>query len=182
MKILPKQILAILLFLSLITINYHPVKADNNNEVEHLINMVQESHQAQLNLVNEISSREEVLSNLSPYFSTPFIEKLLTEHLLETKYGPMILGTDFSPYFIPFFSYDEKTKVTISQSSKIATISEVFHLFDMDGIESSTGRLTTVYLESRENGWIITNIEMKDVSTKIRKGIHHILVNAFFEA
>jgi len=72
---------------------------------------VKDAFQTQVALSEKERSLNEIKGMLRRYFTNDFISLFLEENLVKTDNGYQTFGTDFPLYYIPFFSYDDKTKV-----------------------------------------------------------------------
>ncbi|MBS4172324.1 DUF3993 domain-containing protein [Bacillus sp. FJAT-49736] len=72
---------------------------------------VQAAFHTQVVLSEKERSLKNVEEMLSNYFTKEFISQFNMENLVKTKNGYQTFGSDFPLYYIPFFSYDERTKV-----------------------------------------------------------------------
>ncbi|MEK5522472.1 hypothetical protein B5V89_16145 [Heyndrickxia sporothermodurans] len=73
--------------------------------------IVKRAFDAQVQLSEKERSLNEINELMEPYFTKKFIPLFLKENLVKTDHGYQTFGTDFPLYYIPFFSYDEYTKV-----------------------------------------------------------------------
>jgi hypothetical protein len=84
---------------------------------EEVLIFLHEAFQAQLSLSEEGRTEEEVLSILKPYFTDSYIQLFKNENIVEEDGLQFTYGTDFAPYYIPFFQFSDQTEVVINKNS-----------------------------------------------------------------
>jgi hypothetical protein len=84
---------------------------------EEALTFLHEAFQAQLSLSEEGRTEEEVLSILKPYFTDSYIQLFKNENIVEENGLQFTYGTDFAPYYIPFFQFSDQTDVVINKNS-----------------------------------------------------------------
>ncbi|WP_147531779.1 DUF3993 domain-containing protein [Bacillus marasmi] len=105
--------LIITVILLLLPVQTYAILTSENPE--EILKFVNESFQAQVALSEKDRSLNEVHELLSPYFTQSYMELFLKENLVEENQKYFTLGSDFALYYIPFFSYNDDTKVVIKQ-------------------------------------------------------------------
>lgn len=84
---------------------------------EEVLDFLHEAFQAQLSLSEEGRTEEEVLSILQPYFTDSYIELFKKENIVEENGLQITYGSDFAPYYIPFFQFSDQTEIVINKNS-----------------------------------------------------------------
>ncbi|RLQ90606.1 DUF3993 domain-containing protein [Falsibacillus albus] len=119
---------------------------------------VKEAFQAQVSLSEKERTMPEVMQVLKPYFTDKFVDIFLQANLVKTKSGYQTFGSDFAPYYIPFFSYD-KSKMKIVQDGGDFFVIEKF-VDDGDGpVSFPDGYQGVKFLKTGENEWKIDEVE-----------------------
>lgn len=99
----------ILIFLLIIPLSPH-AKTESINENE-VFPFLQEAFKAQVALSEFPRAKEEIADLLNPYFSASYQMTFLAENIVEEDGKFLTYGSDFAPFYIPFFQYSKKTKV-----------------------------------------------------------------------
>jgi hypothetical protein len=84
---------------------------------EDVLDFLHEAFQAQVSLSEEGRTEKEVLSILQPYFTDSYIELFKKENIVEENGLQFTYGTDFAPYYIPFFQFSDQTEIVINKNS-----------------------------------------------------------------
>lgn len=108
-----KYSLFVLIIFLLLPIHTYAKLTDDNRE--EIFEFVKGAFQAQVALSEKERSIEEVHDLLTPYFTTSYMELFLKENLVEENQKYYTLGSDFALYYIPFFSYNDDTKIVVKQ-------------------------------------------------------------------
>lgn len=106
----------------------NPATASSNEPLsnDNVFEFLEEAFQAQSSLTFEFRTYEEVKKIISPYFEDHYIDVFLEENLIKENNKYIIYGSDFALYFIPFFSYSEKTKVVNDEMNNKIYVYELF--------------------------------------------------------
>ncbi|CAG9619910.1 DUF3993 domain-containing protein [Sutcliffiella rhizosphaerae] len=116
----------ILLIVLVVMLGSHTVSAEQKLSDEEIFTFLNEAYNSQLSLGEKHHSMNEIKEKLNDYFSSDYQDAFLAEHLFEEKEGFITYGTDFTPYYIPFFSYNEETKVLRDEINEIITVYQFF--------------------------------------------------------
>ncbi|WP_078547448.1 DUF3993 domain-containing protein [Litchfieldia alkalitelluris] len=135
------------------------VNAANDREMtrEDTFKLLDNAFNAQLSLSEKLRNLEEINRILNSYFIKDYTELFLKENLFEEKDGYIVYGSDFAPYYIPYFSYTPETKI-IHDAQKDKYY--VYEHFD----ESSEGPVNyedhyaTVTLQYTNDTWKISEL------------------------
>lgn len=122
---------------------------------ENILSHLQSAFNAQQSLSEKPREKEEMVHILSDYFDKEVINQYLGENMFEENGQYIIYGTDFPSYVIPFFTYDEKTKI-MEENDQII----VYEFFPAtsDGPVSYDNHYEWVKLTKTQKGLIITEI------------------------
>ncbi|HZH62898.1 MAG TPA: DUF3993 domain-containing protein [Metabacillus sp.] len=82
-----------------------------NMSRENILSHLQNAYYAQQSLSEKPREKEEMVHILSDYFDKGLTNQYLKENMVEENGQYIVYGTDFPIYVIPFFTYDEKTKI-----------------------------------------------------------------------
>ncbi|QFT88675.1 hypothetical protein FIU87_08470 [Bacillus sp. THAF10] len=116
----------ILLFL-ILTGGYHSAHAEQQPYSDkEVYSFLQEAFSAQISIGEDYFTKAEVEERLNPYFTKQYQQLFTAEHLVKDQEGYTTYGTDFAIYYIPFFSYNEDTKVLWSDNSSVITVYQFF--------------------------------------------------------
>ncbi len=133
-------------------------------QTEEVFEFLKSAFIAQVSLSEEPRSMGEVTAILEPYFSDSYIDLFLKENIVEENDLYFTYGTDFAPYYLPFFSYTDKTKV-IEDHQSIFVI-EYFPKVT-EGPVSYEGHYEAIELEGMEGGLKVTNIWYENLPERI---------------
>lgn len=84
---------------------------------EDVLGFLHEAFQAQVSLSEEGRTEEEVNSILKPYFTDSYNQLFKKENMVEKNGLQLTYGTDFAPYYIPFFQFSDQTEIVINKNS-----------------------------------------------------------------
>ncbi len=135
------------------------VVATNNEENrqvrDEIIERIMNAFDAQVALSEMPRTKEEMKKIIYPYFTDEFVERYLQENSHEVNGKYIVYGTDSPTDTIPFFSYNEATKVIVEESSII-----VYEFFPSsnDGPVSYSDHYELVYLQNLEGEWKVNEI------------------------
>ncbi|MCA1319048.1 DUF3993 domain-containing protein [Bacillus tianshenii] len=137
------------IFILLIGISH--VAAEAPAEKEKVFSLLKGAQEAQFSLGEKHRDMTEVQSVLDPYFSREYQEQFLDAHIFKEEKGYITYGTDVPHFYIPFFTYDENTKIKQDEASGKIYVYEFF------GVDESEGYLYPdhyefVELEQNEQG------------------------------
>jgi hypothetical protein len=84
---------------------------------EDVLGFLHEAFQAQVSLSEEGRTEDEVNSILKPYFTDSYNQLFKKENMVEENGLQFTYGTDFAPYYIPFFQFSDQTEIVINKNS-----------------------------------------------------------------
>ncbi|MDX5474101.1 MAG: DUF3993 domain-containing protein [Bacillaceae bacterium] len=93
---------------------------------DEILDKLQEAFHAQYMLSEKYREKSEIEELLSNYFTKEYIEKFSNEHLYKEEEGYITYGTDFAIFYVPFYSYDDDTKIKYDARSNVYHIYEFF--------------------------------------------------------
>ncbi|WP_243298786.1 DUF3993 domain-containing protein [Bacillus litorisediminis] len=132
------------------------------------ITLVQDTFSAQVSLSEKPRTIEEVIAILDPYATSEFRQSFLEANLVNVDGKYQTFGSDFAPFYIPFFAFNQDTKFALAD--KKAYVYEMFAA-NSDGPVKYKEGFRGVELQLTEDGWKVHNIlspeEMLPVIEKI---------------
>jgi hypothetical protein len=66
---------------------------------------------SQVSLSEKVRTMEEIEAVLDPYFTKDYKSRFIDENVVGQEDEYQTYGTDFAPFYIPFYAFSEKTKV-----------------------------------------------------------------------
>lgn len=78
---------------------------------EEVFEFLEEAFHSQVSLSEQDRSLEEIKKVLHPYFTESYSSMFMEENVVGQENSYRTYGTDFAPYFIPFYAFTDKTKV-----------------------------------------------------------------------
>ncbi|RSK26844.1 DUF3993 domain-containing protein [Bacillus sp. HMF5848] len=130
--------------------------ANNTISNDDVFNFLQEASAAQLTLATDFHSLDDVNATLSSYFTEEYITEFTADHVYEEDEGYIVYGTDVSATFIPFFSYDDRTKVQWNESQSEIYVYEWF-TYEDDSPYWFEDQFTVTVIQLSKTGWLISN-------------------------
>jgi Protein of unknown function (DUF3993) len=73
--------------------------------------LVKEAFQTQVSLSEKPQPMEDIEKQLHASFTEELTDSFIEENVVQAEGGYLTFGSDFAPYYIPFFSYDKSTNV-----------------------------------------------------------------------
>ncbi|MEG9296469.1 DUF3993 domain-containing protein [Mangrovibacillus sp. Mu-81] len=75
------------------------------------LTLVKEAFQTQVSISEQPQSLEAIEKQLERSFTSELSDAFIEENVVKVEEGYQTFGSDFAQYYIPFFKYDESTKV-----------------------------------------------------------------------
>ena len=154
------------------------VKADRQLSEEEAFRFLQEAFDAQVSLSEKPRSMGQIEESLGRFFTkeykADFIEMNVKENI--DGEGYLAYGTDFALYYIPFFTYDENTKLAYDSEQDLWYVYEWFEESG-DGPVSYDGHYEAVGLTYEDEGWLIDDYQIQfdpdAISAEKEAAAHH---------
>lgn len=122
---------------------------------EDVLNFLHEAFQAQVSLTEKGRTEEEVNSILKPFFTDSYKQLFKKENIVEENGLQFTYGTDFAPYYIPFFQFSDQTEIVINKNS--IYVYEFFEGQD-EGPVSYKGHYEAIILKKENTGgWKVSD-------------------------
>lgn len=133
---------------------------------DQILDLVEDAAHAQISLSEKWRSMNEIKKILAPYLTEKYMERYLKENLVSEEGRFMTYGSDFSPYFIPFFAFTSETKV-ITEKNK----AYVFEYFDGSDIGpvSYPSHYEGLLLKKVDGSWKVSKYLYDDIPKAIIK-------------
>jgi Protein of unknown function (DUF3993) len=137
---------------------------------------VQNAFKAQVSLTEKTRTLEEIKQILSIYFEDDLIELYVESNVHKEGGKYIVYGTDFPMYTIPFFSYDENTKVYERDDERI--IYEFFPA-STDAPVVYDDHYEMIKMRKSKDGWKIYSIrnDLKQLEINEEQAIVEVQVN-----
>ncbi|WP_053345150.1 DUF3993 domain-containing protein [Peribacillus butanolivorans] len=132
---------------------------------EEVLSFVQEALVNQGSISEEVRTKKAIKEKLDTHFSEDFIEKFVEANVVKVNGGFTAYGSDFAPYYIPFFSYDENTKVVYGKSGEFIYVQEEFPVSE-DGPVSTGKHVESVTLKKVNNEWKVADVRYESENLK----------------
>ncbi|WP_010192708.1 DUF3993 domain-containing protein [Bacillus sp. m3-13] len=150
-----KSMTGIIAIITILFYGSNYASAEQSPRDEEVYTFLKDAFQSQLSLGEKHRSLEEIDLVLDPYFTKEYQQSFLKEHLFEEEAGYITYGTDFPAYYIPFFSYDEETKVMESSEDEIIIYEFFTSEEDMPSLYDD--HYEYVKLQETPSGWKVND-------------------------
>ncbi|WP_158553343.1 DUF3993 domain-containing protein [Peribacillus saganii] len=124
---------------------------------DRVFSKLDEAFRVQLSLSDEVRSWEDIEGMLDPYFTKSFISRFMDENIIKFDGGYAVPGSDFACCYIPYFSYNDKTKVIQDENSEKLYVQENFEKVE-NGPVSAASHFETITLNKENGSWKIDDI------------------------
>ncbi len=160
-----KMIVIFVLFLFVGQVQLQLTNAENVTMTRaEIIQFLQDALETQLSLGEGFRSKEELAVSLSPYFTDNYQQLFIKEHLFLESDGYILYGSDFMPYFIPNYSYDENTKIMTSSNEIV--VYEYFPPQFEGPVIWEQGLYEIITLIKQDDGWKIAEYNISSEEPK----------------
>ncbi len=78
---------------------------------EEVFAFLEKAFDSQVSLSEKGRTMDEIEAVLNPYFTEEYKSQFIGENIVGQENEYQTYGTDFAPYYIPFYAFSEKTKV-----------------------------------------------------------------------
>ncbi|MGY3715035.1 DUF3993 domain-containing protein [Sutcliffiella cohnii] len=142
----------------LFVINSPRILANEYLTEEEVIHFVKNASNAQLSLTEKNRSLQEVEAILNPYFSNLYIQYFLEEHLQKERGGYRTSGTDFTIFYVPFFTYTDQTEIIYDEQESSIHIIEFFPK-DLEHLSLYEDHYESITMRKMDDEWKITQYD-----------------------
>ncbi|MFJ7639323.1 DUF3993 domain-containing protein [Peribacillus sp. NPDC097224] len=150
---------------ALLLIGGLPVTAEEGIHREQVFSLMQEALNNQGSLSEEIRTEKDIKGKLNDHFTEEFIDKFYKANVVQVEGGYMAFGSDFAPYYIPFFSYDDHTEVIYGENSDYIYVQESFEVSE-GGPVTSGKHVETVTLKKENDVWKVADVSYESANQK----------------
>ncbi|WP_170971538.1 DUF3993 domain-containing protein [Peribacillus simplex] len=125
---------------------------------EEVLSLVQDAMENQGSISEEVRTKEAIEGKLDKHFTDDFIKKFVQANVVKVDGGYTAFGSDFAPYYIPFFSYDKNTEIIYEKNGDYIYVQEEFRDTG-DGPVSMEKHVESVTLKKENGVWKITDVK-----------------------
>ncbi|MEF2095299.1 DUF3993 domain-containing protein [Bacillus sp. CFBP9009] len=125
---------------------------------EEVLSLVQDAMENQGSISEEVRTKEAIEGKLDKHFTDDFIEKFVQANVVKVDGGYTAFGSDFAPYYIPFFSYDKNTEIIYGKNGDFIYVQEEFQDTG-DGPVSMEKHVESVTLKKENGVWKIMDVK-----------------------
>lgn len=165
MNKVPKFVFLGILLLMMVT----PVQVNAENKLndrEEVLQFLEAAFHAQVSLSEQERSLAQVNEVLNPFFSKSFKNHFIEANVVEENGKYITYGSDFAPYYIPFFEFSDTTKVVFLQDN----IYIIEHFPEKgDGPVSYDSHFEGIELVKEDGDWKVNEILQDRIPEDILK-------------
>ncbi|MFJ7508163.1 DUF3993 domain-containing protein [Peribacillus simplex] len=132
---------------------------------EEVLSLVQDAMKNQSSISEEVSTKETIEGKLDKHFTGDFIEKFVQANVVKVDGGYTAFGSDFAPYYIPFFSYDKNTEIVYEKNGDFIYVQEEFQDTG-DGPSSMEKHVESVTLKKENDVWKVMDVKYESEKMK----------------
>ncbi|MEK3805106.1 DUF3993 domain-containing protein [Bacillus sp. FSL H8-0547] len=160
MKLLLSTLVALIVFLGY----GHAGSAEELLTEEQSVQAVQKASEVQAALTEKERPLNEIKAMMEPYFTHSFIETYVKENVKETENGYIVYGSDFTPYSMPYFNYDEEMTFGAEKNTH-----KLFQFFpaEEEGPVSYDDHYEAVLFVKENGGYKIDDVVFSETEPKI---------------
>jgi Protein of unknown function (DUF3993) len=138
------------------------VKADRQLSKDEAFRILQDAFNAQVALSEKPRSMEEIEGSLERYFTVDYTEDFIEMNVKESMDGEgyQTYGTDAALYYIPFFTYDESTKIGYDSKREQWYVYEWFDE-SVDGPVSYEGHYEAAGISFDGDKWVVDDYQIR---------------------
>lgn len=159
MKFISSTFAALILFFGF----GHAGFAQSSFDQEEAADLTKEAAQTQLTLTENERSLEEIEKALEPYFTDEFIDGYMKENVHKGEKKYIVYGSDFTPYGIPFFNYDDNMQ--FGRENKKIKLYQFFPA-EEEGPVSYDDHFETVEFIEEDGSYKISSIQFSEEEPK----------------
>ncbi|WP_052342801.1 DUF3993 domain-containing protein [Bacillus sp. EB01] len=89
----------------------HATEGKNKPSREEIFTVLENAFLAQVSLSEKLRTKEEINEILSEYFTEEYAKEFWDINVAEENGKFVTYGTDFAPYYIPYYQFSDKTEV-----------------------------------------------------------------------
>ncbi|WHX68402.1 DUF3993 domain-containing protein [Peribacillus frigoritolerans] len=130
---------------------------------EEVLSLIHDAMENQVSISEEVRSKEAIEGKLEKHFTGDFIENFVQANVVKVDGGYTAFGSDFAPFYIPFFSYDKNTEIVYGKKGDVIYVQEEFQ-DNGEGPVTMEKHVEAVTLKKENGAW-----KVKDVKYENRK-------------
>ncbi|WHY58055.1 DUF3993 domain-containing protein [Peribacillus simplex] len=132
---------------------------------DEVLSLVKDAMENQGSISEEVRTKEAIEGKLDKHFTGDFIKKFVQANVVKVDGGYTAFGSDFAPYYIPFFSYDKNTEIIYGKNGDVIYVQE--ELGDTgDGPVSMEKHVESVTLKKENDVWKVTDVKYESDKMK----------------
>ncbi|MFE4703979.1 DUF3993 domain-containing protein [Peribacillus simplex] len=132
---------------------------------EEVLSLVQDAMENQGSISEEVRTKEAIEGKLDKHFTADFIKKFVQANVVKVDGGYTAFGSDFAPYYIPFFSYDKNTEIVYGKNGDVIYVQEEFQDTG-DGPVSMEKHVESVTLKKENDVWKVMDVKYESDKMK----------------
>lgn len=163
-----KQSWLLLLLFSLL-VSMSPVNTyaqSNLKGRDEVFRFLEDAFHSQVSLSEQDRSMEQIEEVLNPYFTESYKSLFIKENVVGQENSYRTYGTDFAPYFIPFYAFSEQTKVV--EMGKEIYVLEYFP-GNEEGPVSYESHYEGLKLIKEKKGWKVAEYLYDEIPVEVIK-------------
>ncbi|MGG0790048.1 DUF3993 domain-containing protein [Peribacillus simplex] len=132
---------------------------------EEVLFLVQDAMENQGSISEKVRTKEAIEGKLDKHFTGDFIKKFVQANVVKVDGGYTAFGSDFAPYYIPFFSYDKNTEIVYGKNGDVIYVQEEFQDTG-DGPVSMEKHVESVTLKKENGVWKVMDVKYESDKMK----------------
>ncbi|SIQ81350.1 Protein of unknown function [Peribacillus simplex] len=132
---------------------------------DEVLSLVKDAMENQGSISEEVRTKEAIEGKLGKHFTGDFIKKFVQANVVKVDGGYTAFGSDFAPYYIPFFSYDKNTEIVYGKNGDVIYVQEEFGDTG-DGPVSMEKHVESVTLKKENDVWKVTDVKYESDKMK----------------
>ncbi|MFE4813503.1 DUF3993 domain-containing protein [Peribacillus simplex] len=132
---------------------------------EEVLSLVQDAMENQGSISEEVRTKEAIEGKLDKHFTGEFIKKFVQANVVKVDGGYTAFGSDFAPYYIPFFSYGKNTEIVYGKNGDVIYVQEEFQDTG-DGPVSMEKHVESVTLKKENGVWKVMDVKYESDKMK----------------
>ncbi|PKG22188.1 DUF3993 domain-containing protein [Niallia nealsonii] len=146
----------IVCFLFVFIVSPRPsIGAEKLSSKEEVMQFLKNAFYAQTSLTEKKRSLQEIHAVLAPYFTGKYENLFLQKNLVGHSNQYQTYGSDFAPYYIPFFDFADKT--TVDFEGKVIYVYELFEQ-DEENPTAYERHYEGLLLRKEKDGWKVSKL------------------------
>lgn len=157
-----KLLLFISILIWIVPLNTYAQSESMNRE--QVFEFLGEAFEAQVSLSEQGRSMDEIEGMLEPYFTENYKSLFIKENVVGQEDQYQTYGTDFAPYYIPFYAFSENTKV-VNMKNEIYVLE--YFPGNAEGPVSYDNHYEGLKLVKEEGDWKVAEYMYDDIPEEV---------------